>query len=84
MPTGTLSHVRKIIKAEELINVLQDNVLDSEAEALSQNKVTAIKVLLAKCMPDLKAIEHYGEMNVKAEASIKLIRAKVVNGSTTT
>ena len=66
MPTGTLSHVRKIIKAEELVNVLQDNVLDKNAEALSQNKVTAIKVLLAKCMPDLKAVEN----NVTVEGSI--------------
>ncbi len=84
MPNPSLSHVRKIIKAEELINVLQDNVLDSEAEALSQNKVTAIKVLLAKCMPDLKAIESTSNINVKGDMSIELVRAKIVNETTST
>ena len=63
MPTGTRSKVREIIKAEELINVLQDNVLDKNAEALSQNKVTAIKVLLAKCLPYLKALEVSGQID---------------------
>lgn len=60
MPTGTRSKVREIIKAEELVNLLQNNVLDKDAKPLHQSKLHAIKILLAKTLPDLKAIEHSG------------------------
>lgn len=63
MPTGTISQVRKIIKAEELINILQDNVLDKDAEPLHQNKLHAIKILLGKTVADLKAVEHTGTID---------------------
>lgn len=63
MPTGTRSKVREIIKAEELINLLQDNVLDEKAEPLNQNKLHAIKILLNKSLPDLKALEHSGNID---------------------
>lgn len=63
MPKGTVSHVRQIINAEKLINLLQDNVLDEKAKPLNQNKLHAIKILLAKAIPDLKAIEHTGDID---------------------
>lgn len=61
MPTGTVSKVREIIKAEELIKMLQNNVLDDNAKPLHQSKLHAIKILLAKSIPDLKAIEVTGK-----------------------
>ena len=63
MPTGTISKARQIINAEKLINLLQDNVLDPNAEPLNQNKLHAIKILLAKAIPDLKAVEHTGDID---------------------
>ena len=63
MPKGTVSNARKIINAEKLINLLQDNVLDKDAKPLNQNKLHAIKILLAKAIPDLKAIEHTGDID---------------------
>ena len=63
MHTGPVSHARKIIKAEELLKLLQNNVLDSEAEPLHQNRLHAIKILLAKAIPDLKAVEHTGDID---------------------
>lgn len=63
MPTGTVSHVRNIIKAEELIIKLQNSVLDPNIEALGQNEVNCIKILLAKAIPDLKAVEHTGDID---------------------
>ena len=63
MPTGTISKARQIINAEKLINLLQDNVLDPNAEPLNQNKLHAIKILLAKAIPDLKAVEHTGNID---------------------
>ena len=63
MPKGTVSHARQIINAEKLINLLQDNVLDENAKPLNQNKLHAIKILLAKAIPDLKAVEHTGDID---------------------
>jgi len=63
MPNPVRSHVRDIIKAEELINKLQNSVLDPKIKALGQNEVNCIKILLSKSLPDLKALE------VKAEVS---------------
>ena len=63
MPKGTVSHARQIIKAEELITLLQNNVLDKDADPLHQNKLHAIKILLAKAIPDLKAVEHTGSID---------------------
>ena len=60
---GKISHAREIIKATELIEMLQINALDSNAEPLHQNKLHAIKILLAKAIPDLKAVEHTGDVD---------------------
>lgn len=65
MPKGTVSHARRIIKAEEILEKLQDNVLDDSAEPIHQNKLRAMTVLLSKAIPDLKSIEHSG--NIEGE-----------------
>jgi len=59
----SISQIRERIKASELIDMLQNNVLDKEADPLHQSKLHAIKILLAKAIPDLKAIEHTGDIN---------------------
>ncbi len=63
MPTGTISKVRLIIKAEEIINKLQDSILGDNPVPLSQNEINTCKILLSKVIPDLKAVEHTGNVD---------------------
>ena len=76
MPTGTRSKVREIIKAEEIVNLLQNNVLDKDAPPLNQNKLHAAKILLAKCLPDLKALEV--DTNLTGSVEHKLIQVEFI------
>ena len=63
MPTGTISNVRKIIKAKEIVELLQNSILGETKVGLTQNEINTAKVLLAKCIPDLKAVEHTGSID---------------------
>ena len=63
MPTGTISKVRQIIRAEELINKVQTEVLDKGKFKMSAAEVGAIKLLLNKVIPDLKGVEHSGSID---------------------
>ena len=66
MPTGTISKARLIIKAEELIIRAQDSVLNENNEdnpPLSAAEVGIIKTLLNKVIPDLKGVEHTGNID---------------------
>lgn len=63
MPNPTRSKIRDLIKAEELVNKLQNSVLDPKQDALGQNEVNCIKILLNKSLPDLKALEHSGQID---------------------
>jgi len=52
--------IREKIRASQLINRLTDHV-DGKVE-LSASQVTAALGLLKKCVPDLAAINHTGEV----------------------
>ncbi len=65
----TVSQVRKIIRSEELINKVQAEVLDKDEFKMSTAEVGAIKLLLNKVIPDLKGIEHSG--NIDSEVTRK-------------
>ncbi len=52
--------VKQKIKTSQLINRLQANAL-SKKETLTRGQIDSIKTLLAKTVPDLKAIEHTGK-----------------------
>ncbi len=56
--------VKDKIKTSQLINRLQDNAF-AEAEFLTRGQIDSIKTLLAKTVPDLKAVEHSGEVTMK-------------------
>ncbi len=55
--------VKKKIQASQLINRLTDHAL-SDVPKMDASQVNAAKVLLNKVVPDLKAIEHSGELDV--------------------
>ena len=57
MPTGTISKAREIIRARELIEKVQGQVLDADEFKMSAAEVGAIKLLLNKVIPDLKGVE---------------------------
>lgn len=63
------TEARASIKLSELLNLLQDNALGTLDPPLDQNRLHSIKILLAKTMPDLKAMEVQG--HVDTEISIK-------------
>lgn len=50
------------IQTSKLINKLEDHVLN-ESE-MSTSQVNAARILLAKTLPDQKATEHKGDMDV--------------------
>lgn len=52
--------VKQKIQTSQLINRLQENAL-SKKEMLTRGQIDSIKTLLAKTVPDLKAIEHTGK-----------------------
>ena len=59
--------VKQKIRTSQLINRLQDNAF-AEAEFLSRGQIDSIKTLLAKTVPDLKAIEHMGSIGTHEDA----------------
>jgi hypothetical protein len=66
MPVGSASRCRELIKSEELINRAQDSVLNENTEdnpPLTPAEVGVIKLLLNKVIPDLKGVEHTGEVD---------------------
>lgn len=52
--------VKEKIRTSQLINRLQDNALADE-EFLTRGQIDSIKTLLAKTIPDLKAVELSGQ-----------------------
>lgn len=60
--------VKQKIKTSQLINRLQENAL-SEAEILTRGQIDSIKTLLAKVLPDQKAVEHSGEIKTKVKVT---------------
>ena len=51
--------VKEKIKTSQLLNRLQDNAL-ADKEFLTRGQIDSIKSLLAKTIPDLKAVEVSG------------------------
>lgn len=61
--------VKEKIRTSQLLNRLQDNAF-AEQEFLTRGQIDSIKTLLAKTVPDLKAIEHMGEIVTGHEAAL--------------
>jgi flagellar biosynthesis/type III secretory pathway M-ring protein FliF/YscJ len=60
--------VKAKIKTSQLINRLQQNALSTK-ETLTRGQIDSIKTLLAKTVPDLKAIELSGNVNHKVKVT---------------
>lgn len=61
--------VKAKIKTSQLINRLQDHA-NSKEPILDASQVNAIRILLNKVIPDLKAIEHSGNLTINHEAAL--------------
>ncbi len=74
--------IRDKIRASQLVNRLENHVLgkgeENEAVDLSTTQVAAALGLLKKCVPDLKATEHSGEVAHKfpKHIDVNVIRPK--------
>lgn len=55
---------REKIQASQLLNRLRDHAMDGEKVKMTATQVKAAEILLRKVIPDLKAIEHSGEVNL--------------------
>lgn len=51
---------RERIKATLILEKVQNHILDAAAYPMEATQMTGAKMLLAKVIPDLKAIEHSG------------------------
>ena len=68
--------VKDKIKTSQLINRLTDHAL-SEKTLMDASQVAAAKALIAKTIPDLKAVEHSG--NADKPIVTQHIERKIVN-----
>lgn len=69
--------VKKKIQASQLINRLTDHAL-SDAPLMDASQVTAATKLLAKVVPDLKAVEHSGPDGGPIETAVTKIERTIV------
>lgn len=58
--------VRKRIQTSQLINRLTEHALSSEP-IMDASQVTAAVKLIGKVIPDMKAVEHSGELSVTTQ-----------------
>lgn len=58
-----ISAMRERIETATLVDKLQAHVKDPGKAPLSMTQLKAADILLRKSIPDLKAIEHSGEIN---------------------
>ena len=70
--------VREKIRASQLVNRLENHVF-GEAD-MSSTQVNAALGLLKKCVPDMKATEHSGEVDIPISGTVRFI-GKEANGS---
>lgn len=61
-----ISAMRERIETATLVDKLQAHVKDPGKAPLSMTQLKAADILLRKSIPDLKAIEHSGEINKRA------------------
>lgn len=72
-----IEETRKKIQASALINRMQSIALgEVEADA---TQVNAAKALLAKVLPDLKAVEHSGDADNPLHHKHQMIERRVVD-----
>lgn len=64
--------IRELIKTEELITLVQKNVLSPRAKPINQTKLHAIKMLLSKTLPDLKALEQTVTVEGEVDLNVKV------------
>jgi hypothetical protein len=64
----------KLTQASQLLNRLISHA-NGEIE-LTQSQINAAKIVIGKYIPDLKAVEHSGEINgnVSSNLTIKLVK----------
>ncbi len=62
--------VRKKIQVSQLINRLTANALSDE-EIMTPSQVNSAKILIGKAVPDIKAVEHLGGIDLDLNLRVK-------------
>ena len=73
--------VKKKIQTSQLINRLTQHALSEAGPILDASQVNAIKILLGKVLPDVKAVELSGPNGGAIEVTTKEQRDAAVNAA---
>lgn len=74
--------MRARIEVARTIDRLQAHVEDKDANPLSQTQLKAAEILLRKVMPDLKAVEHSGEVKRPESREALIERLTAIHAAT--
>lgn len=74
---------RNKIQVSQLVNRLQANALGKLKSEMSPGQVKSATALLAKRLPDLKAIEHTGQDGAPIEHKITRVEIVAADGNRT-
>jgi len=66
------SKLRKNINGKTLITMLQNHMVNPEAYPLKQTQVNVANMLLKRCLPELRSIEHQGKIDNRIEVVLSV------------
>jgi len=64
------STLRKNINGKSLLTLLNNHMVDPETYPLKQTQVNVANMLLKRCLPELRSVEHTGKVDHKIEVAI--------------
>ena len=68
--------LRKNINGKTLITMLNNHMLDPELYPLKQTQVNVANMLLKRCLPELRSIEHQGRLDSKIDITLTVEKAE--------
>jgi len=77
-----LEGMRQRIDVGRTIDKLQAHVEDKDANPLTQTQLKAAEILLRKVIPDLKAVEHSGEIKRPESREALIERLTAIHAGT--
>ena len=77
-----LEGMRQRIEVAGIVDKLQKHVDDKDANPLTQTQLKAAEILLRKVIPDLKAIEHSGEVKRSESREALIERLTAIHAAT--
>ena len=67
-----IEKIRGKIQAQNILQQLDDHRLNPDGNPMSVQQVRICELMLKKCMPDLKSVEHKGKVDSKIEVVVSV------------